>query len=668
MTLSKRRLVSFFMAFLMVFNMLPTTSLAASPGTQEIGSDPLKTQTKGVAYTVSLDLQNVDGTSAQVDLSGKDYHLYLCLKVQNGNNTEYKYYISPDPINSLNGVYTSESLSPTENFTDIDGNPLTDAFDIGNAQIVSLGLATFSGDVIPKNMRIDTAVGYDMQHQLNDSTTVKSKIIFADSSVSNHTLKLAVYDKAIGPYDVLGFAAEFGVVANVWNQGEHAETNFAVKEYKRGKESAKIEVDASGGGTVPFYIGKINNGYNGKTLRFAQNNTSDDDIYIDTSIYKKGTNIQQDGNRHTVTLINTPQSEVNQFVGNLITNFSNKASSYTTKPKVQPAIIHPNDNDGTIISFTDYPDNTTLYVDAGSNWFSQAGCIIEKLEGQTIVFNLPGRRVDLYKERVTVKRRNADGTLETIVSKLNSNTDGQGGDSSHNTEVENHILNHIIFNAYEATELNLYSGPAGLFLATASNSTKVNEPNGSGTGWIATSGTFENIGGEWHFFRTQRHYQAYKETGVNIEKAFTNQDGTPLQENADIIKEFKFRMYEVDGTNFQKLTGNVGHTIYDKVVESEAAEKIDFPSFGISNTDFPHNQNNGEITGDSKIYRYYAIEEDPDNDDTIVTDRKKIYVKVEARGYNKDQIDLTIQTSEDHVNWINAGTGAQVKVGTFHNY
>ena len=89
MALSKRRLLSFFMAFLMVFNMLPTAALAATPGTQEIGSDPLKTQTRGAAYTVSLDLQDVNGKAAEANLSSGDYHLYLCLKVQNGSNTEY---------------------------------------------------------------------------------------------------------------------------------------------------------------------------------------------------------------------------------------------------------------------------------------------------------------------------------------------------------------------------------------------------------------------------------------------------------------------------------------------------------------------------------------------------------------------------------------------------
>ena len=86
MALSKRRLISFLLAFLMVFNMLPTEVLAASPGTQEIGSQVLKAQARGAAYTVSLDLQNVDKSAANMDLSSKDYHLYLCLKVMDGTS------------------------------------------------------------------------------------------------------------------------------------------------------------------------------------------------------------------------------------------------------------------------------------------------------------------------------------------------------------------------------------------------------------------------------------------------------------------------------------------------------------------------------------------------------------------------------------------------------
>ena len=327
-------------------------------------------------------------------------------------------------------------------------------------------------------------------------------------------------------------------------------------------------------------------------------------------------------------------------------------------------MVKPTNN--RLIDTTNYPDNTTIYVDATNFNFNSAGWRIKKLEGQTIVINIPGRTVNLYKELVTVCKRDANGNLITIVNDLDSNTNGNGGSPSHNTNVENYILNHVVINAYEATQLNLLNGPAGLFLATYSENTMVEEPQGtgSGTGWIATKGTFKNNNGsEWHFFRTQRNYKAYAETGVNIAKIFTYQDGSDL----DSDKRFKFHMYEVDGTNFQKLTGNVGHTIYDKVVESEAADKIEFPSFGISNTDFPHD-NHGKITGDSKIYRYYVIEENPDPDQTIVTDPKKIYVKVEARGYNNEQIDLSIQTSKDHVNWTNAGTGAEVKVGTFNNY
>ena len=215
MALSKRRLISFFLAFLMVINLLPVEALADT-GAQEIGSQVLKAQARGAAYTVSLDLQNVDKSAANVDLSSKGYHLYLCLKVMDeNNNPQYKYYISPSPVNAVNGVFTSEALSPTESFTDVSGTKLTDAFDIGSAQIVSLGLAKFSGEVIPSCMDNDTAIGFDAQGQFKDSITIKGKSLFVDkaetSNISNsHTLKIAVYDEAIGPYDVLGFAAEFG--------------------------------------------------------------------------------------------------------------------------------------------------------------------------------------------------------------------------------------------------------------------------------------------------------------------------------------------------------------------------------------------------------------------------------------------------------------------------
>ena len=151
------------------------------------------------------------------------------------------------------------------------------------------------------------------------------------------------------------------------------------------------------------------------------------------------------------------------------------------------------------------------------------------------------------------------------------------------------------------------------------------------------------------------------ERGVYISKTFTNQDGSAVS-SSDADTEFNFKMDEVDANTFQVKNDD---GTYHKTASGKAGDEIAFPSFGIINTDFI-TKSNGEINGDQRIYRYYVIEEVPDNDGTIIYDSQKIYVKMEAHGYNDDKIDIKIWTSTDHQNWSNevSETG---NVGTFNN-
>ncbi|MBQ1341171.1 MAG: Cna B-type domain-containing protein, partial [Erysipelotrichaceae bacterium] len=190
----------------------------------------------------------------------------------------------------------------------------------------------------------------------------------------------------------------------------------------------------------------------------------------------------------------------------------------------------------------------------------------------------------------------------------------------------------------------------------------VNQNNGAGAGWVVTKNDF-NSTAEWHYYFKERHYHANSEKEVNISKAFTYQDGTKLPPDV-ANKQFTFRMDEVDGNTFQIKNGN---NTYRATVIGKAGETIIFPKFNVSNKDFRCKEN-GEIEGNNqKIYKYYVIQEVADSDAEIVTDAKKIYVKLEAHGHDKDQIDLKLWYSEDHQNWNNE-VGEDGNVGTFNNY
>ncbi|MBQ6288924.1 MAG: Cna B-type domain-containing protein, partial [Clostridia bacterium] len=285
---------------------------------------------------------------------------------------------------------------------------------------------------------------------------------------------------------------------------------------------------------------------------------------------------------------------------------------------------------------------------------NQDGWEIIKYEGQTVVFNIPETgNYEVKKFKVTVKDNNGN----VVVNQLESSTKEKDGDVNHNKAVDKYILNHIVFNANKLTGTFTIDTAAGMFLVPNG---KVKQSNGAGAGWIVAK-EFTSTA-EWHFYFHDRHYQAYAEKGVNISKTFTYQDGTALP--SDVAnKQFTFRMDEVSENTFQVINGNKS---YHETVNGKAGNKIEFPSFGISSTDFRCKQN-GEIDGDQRIYRYYVIQEVPDSDDTIITDSKKIYLKLEAHGHGKDKIDLKIWSCEDHQSWAHE-VGEHGNVGTFNNY
>ena len=312
-------------------------------------------------------------------------------------------------------------------------------------------------------------------------------------------LKQAQYDSAIGPYDVLGEGAEYGVVANTYIRHDHTETNFAVNTYNE-ITSAGIDVDAAGEGQVPFYIGNMPNG-----MHFASTNTSDPDVYtpvsgktqpyLHTAADESKDQIHQDSYAYPVTVMPKSKTAVSDYVSRLISKLQTSSAAYQNKPnQIKPS--------GDTVDTTMFPDNVTIYVDASDVNLATTGWKIKKLPGQSIVFNIPGDSVHISKEIVEIYDPNEPTTM---LRSVDANTGGNGGNAAHNKDVENDILNHIVFNAFEARTLEVSSGPAGLFLAPKANA-KVVENSGSGTGWIATAGTFDQVSSEWHFFRTQRRY------------------------------------------------------------------------------------------------------------------------------------------------------------------
>ncbi|SMC48009.1 Cna B-type domain-containing protein, partial [Aristaeella lactis] len=481
----------------------------------------------------------------------------------------------------------------------------------------------------------------------------------ADAEITyQNGLPVSIAEGALTPQQILGPAVEYGVVANKYKQSGHTETNFAVKHFEI-NNSQSIEIMGSGSNPIPFYIGELDNNsyfWNGE----ATNVTFD--VFINKNQSSKGktdsnANVRCSRDNPPTNVYPRETSDINAYVDTLISYPVKMSQLMSQKSTYTPTF----ENNSKTIDLTgpafSAAKNATIYVNCANmkNIMSQDGWEIIKYEGQTIVFNMPdGGNYDIKKFKVTVKNEGGG----TVINGLESRTIEKNGNPSHNGNVEKYILNHIVFNAPNASSLSIDTA-AGIFLAP--NAT-VNQNNGAGAGWVMTKKGF-NSTAEWHYYFKERHYHANSEKEVNISKAFTYQDGTKLPPDV-ANKQFTFRMDEVDGNTFQIKNGN---NTYRATVIGKAGETIKFPKFNVSNKDFRCKEN-GEIEGNNqKIYKYYVIQEVADSDAEIVTDAKKIYVKLEAHGHDKDQIDLKLWYSEDHQNWNNE-VGEDGNVGTFNNY
>ena len=479
-----------------------------------------------------------DPASAKGPIEGGKYYVMLDATSADGNN-HYYYVVEA----AADGNESTVNIPITENWS--SGQPFSNNWKNIKATVITpkAGKTITPGGNKPGDADYNTSymIGdYLAAYTGRETETDETNHIQHDEFVIK--LTKANFDSAIDPYDVLGEGAEYGVVADEYERLSHTETNFAVNKYIE-STGAGIDLAANGGESegMPYYVGEYNK------ITFTQNTTVNPDIYTPSEagssyVHKKDNSeeatdhIHQMGTGYDVTVIPTPVADVNRYVNGLIGKLSGSSANYAEKTTIKA-------EPGKVIDTTSLPDNITVYVDATDLNISASGWEIHKLEGQSIVINKPGKKVDIYNEYVYVYKKNDDGSLTTIVNKLSSNTSGNGGSPEANNKVENYILNHVVINAYEAETVNFYSGPAGLFLAPNAN---FEEKNGSGTGWVATGKKFLQTESEWHFFRTQRRYKAQGDFSLNGQKKIVDTKGNEQDYTEFKSMEFSFDLFQCD--------------------------------------------------------------------------------------------------------------------------
>ena len=464
------------------------------------------------------------------------------------------------------------------------------------------------------NVSYDTGTEEGKNRVIDDTNDVTTITHFVN-------LTKAQYDSAITPEEILGDAVEFGIVADTYKQTGHSETNYAVKNLSH---NANTDVCGSGTGAMPFYVSNVIE----HTLDIDLTSCPID-LYIPADQDGKLAAAHINNLKNStfteppaiagmpkLTEINLSHEEIEAYVDSMIQAGREMSETLASRSMIKPALSQ---NEKTIDT-TMFPDNTTIYVDCSdcAGTIGTSGWIINKLPGQSIVFNIPGKNVTVGEFTVNVYDENGNK-----IEDVKSNTDAKDdGTSAQNRKVDRIIFDHISFNAYEAETLDLHNASA-LFLAPLAD--RVTQENGAG--WILAKGTVDSTS-EWHFYRHTRHYHAKGDftlkaikkilsggqqtapgddrtftfdlyerdnndqpTGKRIERVTSKKDGslefskikyTEVQVPQGETRSFHYIIKEVIPSDDEKLPG-INYTAEDILVDVEATSEAASQSTGHAN-------------------------------------------------------------------------------------
>ena len=274
---------------------------------------------------------------------------------------------------------------------------------------------------------------------------------------------------------VLGNATNFGIVADTYNQTDHAQTNFATNNYNGNTYNFQPDLSNNPGKVL---ITNLNG-----NLQLGDKSRRDFGSVEIQIGNKNGNKIQddsQDGN-----FIDGDSEAISNAVNSMIEYGREKSKELAAKDcNYYPPL--PDSNGNVTIDTTDYPDNVTIYIDADriqSAIAKTEGLTINKKDGQTLVFNFKTKRpVTIGKFKATL-----NGTVYDTTSPVDSGTE-------QNRAVDQ-IARHIIWNVPNSKSVKIQV-TTGVFLVPDSKATV--KVDGTSSGWILTGGTFTHASGEFH--------------------------------------------------------------------------------------------------------------------------------------------------------------------------
>ena len=397
---------------------------------------------------------------------------------------------------------------------------------------------------------------------------------------------------------VLGRAVEYGILADTFRQTAHTETNWAVNLYDR--TDAGLVTDPDLGTNTehaedtgyPFIMTQMTRG-------FRVGSTTVGTMSVYTSDEYAGHNELFTADTANVTLKKyfRDRAVVKADVDAMIGKIRDESDALAAKNTITVPDGAIGNNNHFTIDTTGYADDDVIYVSvpAGSKLEdiikTTEGLTIKKSANQMVVFNFETKgEVNINKIAVEV-----DG------KRITSDTVNQQLDNEHNKDVDNYIIRKIIWNANQASKLNVDMG-AGMFLVPRGDAHCQN----ASAGWLATGGTV-TANGEWHFAFRQRQFMTDGSIKFEGRKELVSykDDGTavrlPISQN-----QFKFTLYRTDNT--YDTTGSASQIVQEHLGNS-ATSAVQFQDLGIKESDLEYDAATGKYT---KVLYYVVREELPD--------------------------------------------------------
>ena len=439
-----KRVISLWAALFMLFNVLPISVIADDGDLEEIV--PPYTGTLATPFAIVLNFDEPPRPIPQADCfavikANYGNALYVVPLSWNGEQNQVVLETGGTWVQSWGGYVNFDPSWEISDITIIKANP---------------GANIQTGPNVPQDG------SYTVVNEVHGLVPVVNPTLYTSSNGYKYAVlqmkKHEIGHSAITPREILGSAVEYGIVADKLRQKGHTETNFAVNEfYYLDHSTANIDIDGSGTGAMPFYIGKITD-----TFKLTSGTITPIDLFITQDDVSK---IDVNGSSATVTPYIRTAEQISTVVSGMISAGKTKSQDLAKKTTIAPGSLNNKAKD---IDTTGFGPNDTIYIDCSNVNISTGGWTITKLPNQSIVFNVPDKNAVIG---------------EFYVNGLKSTTTANNGDPVANQNVYNTIIKHITFNCYN----------------------RVTQKNGAG--WILAAGEVQSDA-EWHYYVHERYYEA----------------------------------------------------------------------------------------------------------------------------------------------------------------